>query len=223
MYTFERLMQGRKRARLNTCCVFLSVQKLYAIVGRNGLWKQLSKYEINRNMWRMLQKIAECTTNAVILDGELSEFFNILQGLPQGCTLSPTPFQVFHDKMLNIVEAVVQGVKVGKSEVSGLSYADDFVGVSDTREGLQKQIDIAMELASKWRLSANVMKCAVMVCNDKNAEEVDFEWKWGDEELPRVDQYIYLGVEFSKDCMWDVHMKKVREKLKTRQENCTQC
>ena len=38
---------------------------------------------------------------------------------------------------------------------------------------------------------------------------VNFKWKWGEEELPIVDQYTYLGVDISKDCTWDAHIAKV--------------
>ena len=47
--------------------------------------------------------------------------------------------------------------------VSGLMFADDFVGISDTPEGLQKQIEKALEYTRKWRVTANVSKCAVLV------------------------------------------------------------
>ena len=42
-------------------------------------------------------------------------------------------------------------------------FADDFVGVSDSKESLQKLIDIVYSYCSKWRLRANVIKSAVMV------------------------------------------------------------
>ena len=45
-------------------------------------------------------------------------------------------------------------------------FADGFVGMSDTPEGLQLQIDAAKEFTDKWRLSANVKKSAVIVCNE---------------------------------------------------------
>lgn len=46
-------------------------------------------------------------------------------------------------------------------------------------------------------LLANAKNCAVMVCNDSKVDEVDFKWKWGDEELSRLDhQYTHLGVAF---------------------------
>ncbi|CAB1119768.1 unnamed protein product [Ectocarpus sp. CCAP 1310/34] len=158
VFTVGRIIQGRKRAGKPTYCFFLDVKKAYDTVWRNGLWKQLSKYGIKGKMWRVLKKMTECTKSAVMLDGELSKFFDIEQGVPQGCTLSPTLFQVFINDLLEVVEAVRKGVKVGDTEtsVTGMLFADDFVGMSDTPEGLQLQIDAAKKFTDKWRLSAHV-------------------------------------------------------------------
>ena len=38
-----------------------------------------------------------------------------------------------------------------------------FVGISDSKESLQKVIDVVYSYCSKWRLRANVIKSAVMV------------------------------------------------------------
>ena len=50
--------------------------------------------------------------------------------------------------------------------VSGLMFANDFVGISGTAEGLEEQIEKALEYTRKWRVTANVNKCAVLVCNE---------------------------------------------------------
>ena len=65
---------------------------------------------------------------------------------------------------------------------------------------MQKQIGNALEYTRKWRVTANVKKCAVVVCNEDKENPVTFKWKWGEVELPIVDQYTCLGVEISKDC-----------------------
>ena len=64
--------------------------------------------------------------------------------------------------MIVAVEAARQGVTVGKDTVSGLKSADDFVGISETPEGLQKQIEKALEYTRKWSDSER-RKCAVVV------------------------------------------------------------
>ena len=71
--------------------------------------------------------------------------------------------------------------------VSGLMFADDFVGISGTAEALQEQIEKALEYTRKWRVRANVNKCAVLVCSEDEKKLVEFKYKWGGEELPIVD------------------------------------
>ena len=65
-------------------------------------------------------------------------------------------------------------------------------------EGVQKQIDKALEYARKCKVSANVKKCAVIVCNEDRVNPVTFKWKWGEDGLPIADLYTYLRVEISK-------------------------
>ncbi|CAB1102257.1 unnamed protein product [Ectocarpus sp. CCAP 1310/34] len=131
----------------------MDVKKAYDSVEKLAV-ETIVKYEIKGKMWRVLKEMTECTKSAVMLDGELSKFFDFEQGVPQGCTLSPTLFQVFINDLLEVVEAVRKGVKVGDTEtsVSGMLFADDFVGMSDTPEGLQLQIDAATKFNNKWRL-----------------------------------------------------------------------
>ena len=53
--------------------------------------------------------------------------------------------------MIVDVEAAKQGVMVGEDTVSGLTFADDFVGISETPEALQKQIEKALEESDSER------------------------------------------------------------------------
>ena len=64
-------------------------------------------------------------------------------------------------------------------------------------------------------MTASVKKCAVAVCNEDKVNPISFSWKWGEDELPIVDQYTYLGVEISKYCYWDTHIPKVIAKGKS--------
>ena len=73
-------------------------------------------------MWRLMKNMTECARSAVMLDGELSKYLDILQGVAQGCTLSPNLFKVVYiNNMLVAVEAK-QGVTVGEDTVSGLMF-----------------------------------------------------------------------------------------------------
>ena len=91
-----------------------------------------------------------------MLDGEISKGVDISRGVAQGCTFSPNPFKVYINDMIVAIEAAKQGVTVGEDTVSGLMFADDLVGISETPEGLQKHIDRALQYTRKWRAAANV-------------------------------------------------------------------
>ena len=66
-----------------------------------------------------------------------------------------------------------------------------------------------IQYTRKWRVTANVQKCAVVVCNKDKVNPVTFKWKWGEDKLPIAEQCTYVGVEVSKDCSRDAHIAKV--------------
>ena len=53
-------------------------------------------------------------------------------------------------------------------------FADDFVGLSDSKEQLQKLIDVVYSYCNKWRLKANVTKSAVMDFTKEAVEGIDY-------------------------------------------------
>ena len=37
------------------------------------------------------------------------------------------------------------------------------------------------------------------------------DWKWGENSLPKVCKYTYLGIDFQCNGAWDAHIKRVVE------------
>ena len=77
--------------------------------------------------------------------------------------------------MIVAVEAAKQGVTMGEDMVSRLMFADDFAGISENPEGLQKQVDKALEYTRQWRVTANVKKCSAVVCNEGESGKFQME------------------------------------------------
>ena len=62
------------------------------------------------------------------------------------------------------VEQIKLGIQLSSGKtVGGMLFADDFVGISDSKESLQKLLDVVYSYCSKWRLQANVSMSAVKV------------------------------------------------------------
>ena len=107
--------------------------------------------------------------------------------------------------MLKEVEQVELGIQSCSGKTfGGMLFPDDFVGVIDSKEGLQKLIDVVYSYCSKWRLRANVIKSAVMVFSK---DAVNGCWKWGEYSLSKIYSYSYLGIDFSSNGAWDMHIK----------------
>ena len=50
-------------------------------------------------MWRILEKMTECARSAVMLDGKM---LDILQGVAQGCTVSPDLFKEYINDVIAV-------------------------------------------------------------------------------------------------------------------------
>ena len=56
------------------------------------------------------------------------------QGVAQGCSLSPILFSIFINDLLKEVEQTELGIELNNgNRIGGLLFADDFVGVSDSK------------------------------------------------------------------------------------------
>ena len=147
VYTLDKITQGRKDAGLATYLV------LYISKCTGGLRHSREKRIVEKNMgigirgrmWRMMKKMTEGERSAVMLDGEISKYVDTLQGV----ALSPDIFKIYIDDLIVADETAKQRVTVGEDTVSGLMFADDVVGISKTPEGLQKQIETALEYTKK--------------------------------------------------------------------------
>ena len=93
----------------------------------------------------------ESSRSAVLLEGEQSAAFNVEQGVAQGCSFSPILFSVFINGLLKEVYRAGQAwYRSSGARIGGMLFADDFVGVSDSGEQLQKLMDVVH--AYCWRL-----------------------------------------------------------------------
>ncbi len=134
IFTLNVIVQGRMREGKNTSTFSLDVQKAFDTVWHDGLWFRLWELGVRGRMWRVIRNMYDITQSAVLLEGEISEPFNIGQGVAQGCSMSPILFSI---QLLDEVEKAGIGITVKKdAKVGGLMFADDFVGVTTNAEDL---------------------------------------------------------------------------------------
>ena len=88
-----------------------------------------------------ITKASEASEACVRVDEEVSEWFEVKQGVRQGCPLSPWLFNIFLDMVVREARTNFHGgVKLDTCQVQVLLFADDTVLVTEREEDLQHNI-----------------------------------------------------------------------------------
>ena len=85
--------------------------------------------------------------------------------------------------------------------MSNLLLADDFVGLAETGS-LSKFCYIIIANTGDFSQCEEMYNCSFFFKNGKvSSPQAHYHggWVWGDEALPVLDSYCYLGIEFSSD------------------------
>lgn len=134
--TIEKLYEKNKDLYL----CFIDLEKAFDRVPRQRLFEVLSEYGINGGLLEAVKSIYVDSRAAVRIDGELSESFEVKEGVRQGCCLSPILFIIFMDKIIK--QAGIQGnVEVGDVVFNLLSFADDLVVLMNNPDELQEGVN----------------------------------------------------------------------------------
>ena len=129
------------KEKLYTC--FVDFQKAFDSVWHKGLFHKLSNNGISGKSLSLIFNLYNKTQCAIKRNNDITDFFRYSKGVRQGCPLSPILFNLYVNDLFNIIDQnSTPGVYLKEGNtINVLMYADDFVLVSRSKEGLQRQID----------------------------------------------------------------------------------
>ena len=58
---------------------------------------------------------------------------------------------------------IVFDLKISNTTISGLLFADDFVGLAETGSGMHTLINNVHNYSKHWRFEANIRKCVAVI------------------------------------------------------------
>ena len=197
VFTLRQVMEKAIEKRRELFVAFIDLEKAYDRVNRVKLWEALRQAQVEEGLVRAVQSLyMECEARVKVGEKQ-SEWFNVDQGVRQGCTLSPWLFNVFLDAIVKEArEGFVEGVRMGNEVVDVLLFADDMVLVADSVESLQMNLRKLDESLTRWKMKMNWEKTEVMKVG-KERGHCCVEVR--DRRLESVEVVKYLGVMISGD------------------------
>ena len=127
---------------------FVDLQKPYDSVDRKLLWKMLARAGVPSVMIDIIRQFHDGIRARMHMDGgELSEWFDVTQGLRQGCVLSPLLFNIF---FAAVMEVVLQRFSEDDTILEGLVCLDE-----GRRGGLDEILLVRVRRAARRILYAD--------------------------------------------------------------------
>ena len=138
---------------------------------------------------------------------DLSDFFSCNIGVRQGENLSPLLFAIYLNDFELYISRHYDGLSLFSSEVNKwlsdddvelflklfvLLYADDTIVLAESPEDLNKALQAVHEYCSLWKLTVNTSKTKIVIFSKGKVRKYP-KFKFGDEYLDVVDDYVYLG------------------------------
>ena len=179
--------------------IYLDFQKAFDKVPHNRLLSKIHNHGIRGSIHRWLGDWLSERKQRVVINGNSSDWRDVISGVPQGSVLGPILFIIY-------VNDIDDGLN---SKIS--KFADDTkiaskVTTTDDRDNLQNDLDRLANWAHKWQMKFNVEKCKVLHIGSNN-DHVNYSMNGA--ELSKVDQEKDLGVLISKDLKPSLQCKEV--------------
>jgi hypothetical protein len=186
LFVVRRLQELARRRRIPLYMCFVDLQKAYDSVDRELLWKVLARAGVPEEMIAVIRQFHDGMQAQVRMDdGELSDWFEVTQGLRQGCVLSPLLFNIFFAAAIEVVlvrfsedDTILKdmvyleeedGVGAGtpleraRRAVWGMLYADDAGVVSRSQQGLTRMMTIIVEVLGSFGLTVSEKKTETLL------------------------------------------------------------
>jgi endonuclease/exonuclease/phosphatase family metal-dependent hydrolase len=214
---FFEVAERRRQLKKPTYVLFMDIEKAFDSVPQEALFRKLEHVGIKGMVLNFLRATYKEANLKIRLENGLSDDINLLRGVRQGASSSPTLFNVFFDDLIKELEGTSIQVPGCEEKLPGLFFADDVMAPAESRIKLQEVANKMCKWAKKWGIKFNADKCKAMVIhgdatanNDLRQNPILLEGT----TLETVDTFKYLGVTVTSSFSLDDVVAANAESLK---------
>jgi hypothetical protein len=166
-------------------------------VWRDALFYKLIINGVGGNLLATIKDMYSKVIYHIKCRGGITEAIRSLNGVKQGCVLSPLLFNTFMYDLPGIFDTSCHPVKLHDFPLNCLLYADDMVLLSETANGLQNCLEKLDTYCNRWKLKVNVQKTKIIIFNKGACKISKHTFYLGNEHIEITQNYQYLGLVFN--------------------------
>jgi hypothetical protein len=120
---------------------FIDYSKAFDCVDHSQMWNTLRSMGVPEHLVVLIKSLYTKQEAAVITEYGNTEWFEVREGVGQGCLLSPYLFNLYSEYILRRVGfGEDKGIKVGGRTINNLRYADNTTILAEDKEDLKKSL-----------------------------------------------------------------------------------
>uniref|UniRef100_A0A8B9W946 RNA-directed DNA polymerase n=1 Tax=Bos mutus grunniens TaxID=30521 RepID=A0A8B9W946_BOSMU len=158
-------------------------------------WKILKETGIPDHLICLLRNMYAGQEATVRTGHGTTDWFQIGQGVCQGCILSPCLFNFYAEYIMRNagLEETQAGIKIAGRNLNNLRYADDTTLMAESEEELKSLLMKVKEESEKVGLKLNIQKTKIMASGPTTSWEIDGE------TVETASDFIFGGSKITAD------------------------
>ena len=212
IFALTSTIENRMARKEDTFACFIDFKKAFDCVNRDLLWKKLAvRFGLSGKFLLALKALYKDVCCSVDVNHTLTDWFDVNNGVKQGCILSPTLFAMFIDDLVTELKVKQLGVNCQTCMLSCLLYADDIVLLAPSAKNLQGLINVVAEWCMKWNMHLNLEKTNVVHFrkNLRSKARSTFHFTFRGDEISYTSQYKYLGLVLNEHLNWSNSLENI--------------
>ena len=156
IHVLRRILEGCKDKNIPIIASFVDFKKAFDSIDRDQMFKILRHYGIPDDIVQSIAVLYSNTKSAVLVDGLLSDMFDVVTGVLQGDVLAPFLFIILLDWVIRnsnldpvgFTTITRRSRRHPEERLSDLGYADDISLLANQASDAQIQIDAISSTAA---------------------------------------------------------------------------
>jgi hypothetical protein len=217
IFVLTSIIENRMCLKQDTYGCFIDFKKAFDSVNRDILWKKLEgRYGLHGKFLEILKSMYARTESCVRIGGSLTDWFDVRNGVKQGCILSPILFSLFLEDLVQEIKDLGKGVVCERAIVSLLLFADDMVLIAPNPQSLHLMLATVSDWCQRMGIKMNLEKTKIMHFRKKHRNRPRCSYTFTTREgiIEYVHEYKYLGVHINEHLNWEESLSRITVKAR---------